>query len=67
MHAASRNTTNSNPSLEMRVTYLLEPCFWLELAMTDDLEGNGLMLKERGLHRRELQAAKREALFYEST
>jgi hypothetical protein len=22
----------------MRVTYLLEPCFWLELAMADDLE-----------------------------
>ena len=29
--------------------------------------GSGLMLKERGLWRRELQAAKREALFYENT
>jgi hypothetical protein len=37
MQAASRRMTNSKPSLEMRVTYLLEPCFWLELAMTDDL------------------------------
>lgn len=33
MHAASRRTTNSKPSLDMSVTYLLEPCFWLELAM----------------------------------
>jgi hypothetical protein len=39
MHAASRRTTNSKPSLEMRVTYLLEPCFWLELAMVGCLGG----------------------------
>jgi hypothetical protein len=37
MHAASRRITNSKPSLEMRVTYLLEPCFWLELAMASRL------------------------------
>ena len=31
--AASRRTTNSNPSLEMRVTYLLRDWFWLEVAI----------------------------------
>jgi hypothetical protein len=33
MHAASRRTTNSKPSLETSVTYLLKPWFWLEVAM----------------------------------
>jgi hypothetical protein len=32
-HAASRRTTNSNPSLEMSVTYLLRLWFWLEVAI----------------------------------
>ena len=41
LQAASRKTTNSKPSLEIRVTYFEISGFWLELAIAMDVSDIG--------------------------
>ena len=45
LQAASRKTTNSNPSLEMRVTYLLRG-FSLGVAMVCGMQGADAILED---------------------
>jgi hypothetical protein len=45
LQAASRRTTNSNPSLEMRVTYLLKG-FSLDVAIACGMQGANAILED---------------------